>query len=40
MKTNRKKTLKTIGIICLILIVIIFTNIIVGDFLTGWENPK
>ena len=40
MKKNHKKKLKTIGIICSILIVIIFVNLIFGEFLIGWKNPK
>ena len=40
MKKNNKKTLKTIGMIFLILISVIFTNIIFGEFLTGWKNPR
>ena len=40
MKKNNKKTLKKIGINCLILAVDIFPKIIFEEFLTELKNPE
>jgi hypothetical protein len=35
-----KKTLKIIGIIVTIIVIVIFLDLALGEFLTGWNNPK
>lgn len=40
MKKNNKKKYKIIGVSCFMLLVVIFTNLIFGEFLSGWKNPK
>lgn len=35
-----KQILKIIGIIVTIIITVIFLDFALGEFLTGWNNPK
>lgn len=35
-----KKTLKIIGIIVAIIVIVIFLDFALGEFLTGWNNAK
>jgi len=35
-----KKALKIIGIIVSIIVIVIFLDFALGEFLTGWNNPK
>ncbi len=35
-----KKVLKIIGIIVSIIVIVIFLDFTLGEFLTGWNNPK
>lgn len=35
-----KKIVKVIGIIAIIIIVVVFFDYALGEFITGWNNPK
>ena len=35
-----KKTLRIIGVIVTIIVIVIFLDFALGEFLTGWNNPK
>jgi hypothetical protein len=36
----KKKTLKIIGIIVSIIVIVVFLDSVLGEFLAGWNNPK
>ena len=40
MKKDNKKIFTTIGIICSIIIIILFLDSALGEFIEGWANPK
>ena len=40
MKKDNNKTYKIIGVIIAILIIVLFLDNVLGEFLTGWNNPK
>ena len=35
-----KKALKIIGVIVSIIVIVIFLDLVLGEFLTGWNNPR
>ena len=35
-----KKVLKIIGVIVSIIVIVIFLDLVLGEFLTGWNNPR